>query len=216
MIYSMMTIIEDIFQFDMLDANLSYLGILLISFIVSIIVFVPIPASPILIVAVFDKRLDPNLIAIYSASGIIVAKTIIFYLTYYGHTILGRNTKNKIIPLQKLARKYGWKAAIIAAMTPIPDDIVYVSLGLAKYSPWKFVVSALAGKLLINEIVVWGAVYFGKPFVDRFISGDIDPSFIIISVAVSLSILGCTIYAFLKLDMDRVIRKYFPKAFDNE
>ena len=111
MIYSMMTIIEEIFQFDMLDANLSYLGILLISFIVSIIVFVPIPASPILIVAVFDKRLDPNLIAIYSASGIIVAKTIIFYLTYYGHTILGRNTKNKIIPLQKLARKYGWKAS---------------------------------------------------------------------------------------------------------
>ena len=101
-------------------------------------------------------------------------------------------------------------------MTPIPDDIVYVSLGLAKYSPWKFVVSALAGKLLINEIVVWGAVYFGNPFVDRFISGDIDPSFIIISVAVSLSILGCTIYAFLKLDMDRVIRKYFPKAFEDE
>jgi len=79
----MMTIIEDIFQFDMLDANLSYLGILLISFIASIIVFVPIPASPILIVAVFDKRLDPNLIAIYSASGIIVAKTIIFYLTLW-------------------------------------------------------------------------------------------------------------------------------------
>jgi membrane protein DedA with SNARE-associated domain len=50
-----MTIIEDIFQFDMLGANLSYLGILLISFIASIIVFVPIPATSILIVAILIK-----------------------------------------------------------------------------------------------------------------------------------------------------------------
>jgi uncharacterized membrane protein YdjX (TVP38/TMEM64 family) len=73
----------------------------------------------------------------YSAIGIIIAKTIIFYLVYYGHNILFNRSRinKKIIPLQKLASKYGWKAAIIVAVTPIPDDIVYISLGLARYSP---------------------------------------------------------------------------------
>jgi membrane protein YqaA with SNARE-associated domain len=128
--------IEDaIAPFELLDNQLVYFGILFASFITNILISVPIPVYPILVISVFDKKLDPNFIAIYSASGIIIAKIIIFYLAYYGHNILLKRSRinKKIIPLQKLASKYGWKAAIIAAVTPIPDDIIYVSLGLARY-----------------------------------------------------------------------------------
>lgn len=215
--------IEDaIVPFELLDNQFVYFGILLVSFITNILIFVPIPVYPILVISVFDEKLDPNFIAVCSAIGIIIAKTIIFYSIYYGHNIFlkrGSPIKKKIIPLQKLASKYGWKAAIIAAITPIPDDIVYVSLGLARYSPWKFVISTFAGKLIINEIVIWGAVYLGKPFIDRFAynnNNNIDPFNIIISIIVSVSITIIIIYTFLKIDMDKVIRKYFPKAFEDD
>lgn len=215
--------IEDaIVPFELLDNQFVYFGILLVSFITNILIFFPIPIYPILVISVFDKKLDPNFIAVCSAIGIIIAKTIIFYSIYYGHNIFlkrGSPIKKKIIPLQKLASKYGWKAAIIAAITPIPDDIVYVSLGLARYSPWKFVISTFAGKLIINEIVIWGAVYLGKPFIDRFAynnNNNIDPFNIIISIIVSVSITIIIIYTFLKIDMDKVIRKYFPKAFEDD
>jgi membrane protein DedA with SNARE-associated domain len=215
--------IEDaIVPFELLDNQFVYFGILLVSFITNILIFVPIPVYPILVISVFDKKLDPNFIAVCSAIGIIIAKTIIFYSIYYGHNIFlkrGSPIKKKIIPLQKLASKYGWKAAIIAAITPIPDDIVYVSLGLERYSPWKFVISTFAGKLIINEIVLWGAVYLGKPFIDRFAynnNNNIDPFNIIISIIVSVSITIIIIYTFLKIDMDKVIRKYFPKAFEDD
>ena len=214
--------IEDaIVQFESLDNQLVYFGILLVSFITNILIFVPIPVYPILVISVFDKKLDPNFIAVYSAIGIIIAKTIIFYLIYYGHNILLKkrsSIKKKIIPLQKLASKYGWKAAIIAAITPIPDDIVYVSLGLARYSPWKFIISTFAGKLIINEIVIWGAVYLGKPFIDRFAynNNNTDPFNVVISVIVSVSIAIIIIYAFVKIDIDKVIRKYFPKVFEDD
>ena len=215
--------IEDaIVPFELLDNQFVYFGILLVSFITNILIFVPIPVYPILVISVFDKKLAPNFIAVCSAIGIIIAKTIIFYSIYYGHNIFlkrGSPIKKKIIPLQKLASKYGWKAAIIAAITPIPDDIVYVSLGLARYSPWKFVISTFAGKLIINEIVIWGAVYLGKPFIDRFAynnNNNIDPFNIIISIIVSVSITIIIIYTFLKIDMDKVIRKYFPKAFEDD
>jgi membrane protein DedA with SNARE-associated domain len=214
--------IEDaIAPFELLDNQLAYFGILLVSFITNILIFVPIPVYPILVISVFDKKLDPNFIALYSAIGIIIAKTIIFYSIYYGHNIFlkrGSPIKKKIIPLQKLASKYGWKAAIIAAITPIPDDIVYLSLGLARYSPWKFVTSTFAGKLIINEIVIWGAVYFGKPFIDKFVynNNNIDPFNVVIPVIVGVSIAIIIIYAFVKIDMDKVIRKYFPKAFEDD
>ena len=214
--------IEDaIVQFESLDNQLVYFGILLVSFITNILIFVPIPVYPILVISVFDKKLDPNFIALYSAIGIIIAKTIIFYLIYYGHNILFKKRsriKKKIIPLQKLASKYGWKAAIIAAITPIPDDIVYVSLGLARYSPWKFIISTFAGKLIINEMVIWGAVYLGKPFIERFAynNNNTDPFNVVISVIVSVSIAIIIIYAFVKIDIDKVIRKYFPKVFEDD
>ena len=214
--------IEDVIvQFESLDNQLVYFGILLVSFIMNILIFVPIPVYPILVISVFDKKLDPNFIALYSAIGIIIAKTIIFYLIYYGHNILLKKRsriKKKIIPLQKLASKYGWKAAIIAAITPIPDDIVYVSLGLARYSPWKFIISTFAGKLIINEMVIWGAVYLGKPFIERFAynNNNTDPFNVVISVIVSVSIAIIIIYTFMKIDMDKVIRKYFPKVFEDD
>jgi membrane protein DedA with SNARE-associated domain len=212
--------IEDaILPFESLDNQFVYFGILFASFIMNILIFVPIPVYPILVISVFDKKLDPNFIAIYSAIGIIIAKTIIFYLVYYGHNILVKRSRinKKIIPLQKLASKYGWKAAIVAAATPIPDDIVYISLGLTGYSPWKFVISTFVGKLAINEIVVWAAVYLGKPFIDKFGYNDtIEPFNVAISVIISISIAIVIIYTFVRVDIDKVIRKYFPRAFEDE
>ena len=102
-------------------------------------------------------------------------------------------------------------------MTPIPDDIVYISLGLARYSPWKFIISTFAGKLAINEIVVWAAVYLGKPFIDKFTYNDtIDPFNVAISVIVSISIAIVIVYIFMRIDMEKVIRKYFPRAFEDD
>ena len=209
--------------FESLDSQFEYLGILFVSFIVNMVIFVPIPIYPILIISAFDKKLDLNSIAIYSATGIILAKTIIFYLAYHGHNILFKKRghfNKKIILLQKLASKYGWKAAIIAAVTPIPDDIVYISLGLARYSPWKFIISTFAGKLAINQIVIWSAVYWGKPFIDKFTNNNnnntIDPFNVAISVIVGISIAIVIIYTFTRIDVYRVIRKYFPRAFEDD
>jgi membrane protein DedA with SNARE-associated domain len=207
--------------FESLDSQFVYLGILFASFIVNMVILVPIPIYPILVISVFDKKLDPNSIAIYSATGIIIAKTIIFYLAYYGHNILFKKRSHfnkKIILLQKLSSKYGWKAAIIAAVTPIPDDIVYISLGLARYSPWKFIISTFAGKLAINEIVLWAAIYWGKPFIDKFTNNNnnIDLFNVAISVIVGISIAIVIIYTFTRIDMDKVIRKYFPRAFEDD
>ena len=206
-----MTSIEDLFSFY---DDFGYLGILLISFIGSIIVFVPIPYFPVLITAAFNKNLDPHLISLFSAIGAVSAKLVIFYASYYGRNILSPKIRTKMLPLQRVLTKYGWGGAFIAALTPIPDDLVYIPLGLAKYSPWKFATATFSGKFLLNEIIVLGAVYFGKPFIDKIISDTSSPITLVIGAILSVIVIGAMIYLSYKIDWVKVIGRWFPWAVD--
>ena len=209
----MVTSIEDLFPFD---PQLGYLGILLVSFVFSIIPFVPVPYFPLLITATFNPRFDPNIIALSSAIGAVSAKTVIFLVSYYGRKILSDKTKKRMLPLQKLVSRYGWPGAFAAALTPIPDDLVYIPLGLAKYSPWKFAVATFAGKLAMNEAIVWGSVYLGRPLVERLVAESTgnDTTLIIAAVA-SIAVLGVTIYYSLRIDWGNMIGRWFPWALED-
>jgi membrane protein DedA with SNARE-associated domain len=205
--------LEDLFPFD---PELGYIGILLVSFIFSLIPFVPIPYFPLLITASFNSNFNPHIIALASALGIVAAKTIIFFISYYGRKILSHKTKKRMRPLQNLVSRYGWFGAFIAALTPIPDDIIYIPLGLAKYSPWKFATATFAGKLLMNESIVWGSIFLGRPFVEDILSADTtDRTSLIIAAIVSTAVLAVVVYFSLKIDWARVIGRWFPWALKN-
>lgn len=208
-----MVTIEELFPFD---PQLGYLGLFLISFVFSLIPFVPVPYFPVLITAAFNPKFDPHLIAISSAAGIVAAKTIIFFVSYYGRAILSDKTKKRMLPLQRLVSKYGWPGAFIAAATPIPDDIVYIPLGLAKYSPWKFATATFAGKVLMNEAIVWGSILLGRPFVESYLASTQDTTSLIIAAVVSIAVLGVVVYLSLRIDWGKLIGRWFPWALKDE
>jgi len=203
-------------QFFSFYDDFGYLGILLISFVGSIIVFVPIPYFPVLITAAFNDNLNPTLIALSSAIGAVIAKLIIFYASYYGRNMLSSKIKGKMIPLQRLLGRYGAIGAFIAAVSPIPDDIVYIPLGLAKYSPWKFAIATFLGKFVLNEMFVIGAIYFGKPFVNNMMSYSTNIDYLIVVTIASVAVLGVIIYFALKIDWAKIIGHWFPWTLDKD
>lgn len=205
--------IDELFSFY---DDFGYLGILLISFVGSIIVFVPIPYFPVLITAAFNDNLDPTLISLSSAIGAVIAKLIIFYASYYGRNMLSSKIKGKMVPLQRLLARYGAIGAFFAAVSPIPDDIVYIPLGLAKYSPWKFVIATFLGKFAFNEIFVLGAIYFGRPFVNNLMSNSTNTDYLIIVTIASIAVLGVIIYFALKIDWAKIIGHWFPWTLDKD
>lgn len=207
-----MVTLDELFPFD---AELGYLGILIISFVASLVPFVPIPYFPLLITASFNSNFNPHLIALVSASGIVAAKTIIFFASYYGRKILSDKTKERMRPLQKLVSRYGWFGAFIAALTPIPDDIVYIPLGLAKYNPWKFATATFAGKILMSEAIVWGSIFLGRPFVNRILGETTDPTTLIIAAVASIAALAVIVYYSLKIDWAKIIGRWFPWTLEN-
>lgn len=190
--------------------GLGYLGVLVISFIGSIIIFIPVPYFPVLVTATLNRNLDPLVIALSSAVGAVAAKMIIFYGSYYGRNILSSKTKKRIMPLQRLLGKYGWAGAFTASLTPIPDDLVYIPLGLAKYSPWKFATAVFAGKLLLNGMIVAGTIFIGRPFVDMLSAEEIEPLYLITGAIVTAAVMGLIIYFSLRIDWSKIIGKWFP------
>jgi membrane protein DedA with SNARE-associated domain len=215
-----LVIIENFFTFGQ---ELEYLGIILFSFISSIIVFIPIPYFPVLMTAALSKNFDPNLIALCSTIGAVAGKMIIFCGSYYGRKIILNDTiKKRMRPLSKLLSRYGWIGTFIAAATPIPDDIVYIPLGLAKYNPLKFASALFAGKFVLSEVIVVVSVYFGRPFIEYLLAETSNPESLITIAAITIAITGITVYYFIKIDWEKIIGKWFPwtleedKALDNK
>jgi membrane protein DedA with SNARE-associated domain len=139
-----------------------YAGILLMSFIISILFFLPIPYFPLPLIASFNENFNPHLISLSGATGAVAAKMIIFYLAYSGYNIITRKSKGRTMSLQKLLARYGWIGAFVATVTPFTGNIIYITLGLTRYSPWKFAVAVFAGEFLYNEFNSMDRSTFGK------------------------------------------------------
>ena len=209
-----MLIIENFFNFGL---ELEYLGIVLFSFVLSVIVFIPVPHFPVLMSAALNKNFDPTLIVLCGTIGAVAGKMIIFYGSYYGRKmILSDNTKKRMLPLQRLLSRYGWMGVFIAATTPIPDDIVYIPLGLAKYSPLKFASALFAGKFVLGEVMVMVSIYFGRPFIEYLLAETSNPESLITVAAITIAITVVMLYYFIKIDWKKIIGKWFPWTLERD
>ena len=190
-----------------------YPGILLVSFIINILFFLPIPYFPLPLLAAFNENLNPHLISLSGTAGAVAAKMIIFYLAYSGRNIITRISKGKTISLQKFLGKYGWIGALVAPIIPFSENLIYITLGLTRYSPQKFAIAVFIGVILYNEFIVWIGVLLGRPFVDGMIStitNTNNPAAIIIAVILSIVGILTTLYLLIKINWNKIIGKRFP------
>jgi membrane protein DedA with SNARE-associated domain len=109
-------------------------------------------------------------------------------------------------------------AAFIAALLPVPDDLVYIPLGIAKYSVKKFVLFTFFGKLLYGLIIVWGAVILGRPVMEQILLfSNANNQFTVILIAgLTIGLLILILFFTFKVDWTKIIGKWFPWALDND
>jgi len=148
----------DLFPFS---TESGYLSLSLVNFFGSLIPFVPLPGFLLLATMAVENQYDLHVLALLSAITATIAKQIIFYLSYGGRRIINEKTRKKMRPFERLVKRYGAAAAFIAAATPIPDDLVYVPLGLAKYNPKRFFIATLTGKIVLSYTIVLVSHFLG-------------------------------------------------------
>ena len=203
-----MTLLEEIFS---IGGSLGYAGVLIVTLLISLIVFVPIPYIPVLVIALLSGRFDPNLLALASAIGVTLGRTTIFLASYNGRSLIKKKTLTRMTPLQLLLTRYGSLGSFVAALTPFPpDDIFIILLGISKFDPWKFVVTTFFGKLIVNLVVVWILLLWGRPLALQILNRTSDPVYLAIFTIVSVSLVGCLLYLVTKLDWGSIISKRFP------
>jgi uncharacterized membrane protein YdjX (TVP38/TMEM64 family) len=203
-----LTLFEAIFS---IGGSLGYSGVLLVTLLISLIVFVPIPYIPVLIIALLSGRFDPNLLALASATGVTLGRTTIFFASYHGRSLIKKKTLSRMTPLQIFLAKYGSLGSFIAALTPIPpDDIIIILLGISKFTPWKFVVTTFFGKLIVNLAVVWILLLWGRPLAQQILDRSTEPMYLALFAAASISVVGLLLYIVTRLDWGSIIGKRFP------
>ncbi|MGB7961088.1 MAG: VTT domain-containing protein [Nitrososphaeraceae archaeon] len=203
-----MTLFEAVFS---IGGSLGYSGVLLVTLLISLIVFVPIPYIPVLIIALLSGRFDPNLLALASATGVTLGRTTIFLASYHGRSLIKKKTLSRMTPLQIFLAKYGSLGSFIAALTPIPpDDIIIILLGISKFTPWKFVVTTFFGKLIVNLAVVWILLLWGRPLAQQILDRSTEPMYLALFAAASISVVGLLLYIVTRLDWGSIIGKRFP------
>jgi len=206
----------DLWEIFPFAPEVGYIGLALVSFIGSLIPFVPVPSFILLATMSVGEQFDLHILALISAFTATIAKQIIFYASYGGRRMISEKTKKRMRPFQKLVKRYGGAAAFVAAATPIPDDMVYIPLGLAKYNPKRFFIATLSGKIILCYIIVLISHYTGLSILEPILEDIDDPFAIYAGIIVFGAIMTAIVILLLRLDWARILGRVAPWTLDDD
>ena len=206
----------DLWELFPFTPEVGYLGLAIVSFFGSLIPFVPIPSFVLVATMAVGEQFDIHILVIVAALTSTAAKQIIFYVSYGGRKIISEKTKQRMKPFQKLVKRYGGSAAFVAAATPIPDDLVYIPLGLAKYNPKRFFVATLLGKLVLYYVIVLISHYMGLSLLEPILQDIQDPLPVYIGIIALGAAMTIIVILLLRLNWERILSRIAPWTLEDD
>ena len=206
----------DLWELFPFTPEVGYLGLAIVSFFGSLIPFVPIPSFVLVATMAVGEQFDIHVLVLIAALTATGAKQIIFYVSYGGRKIISEKTKKRMKPFQKLVKRYGGSAAFVAAATPIPDDLVYIPLGLAKYNPKRFFVATLLGKFVLYYVIVLISHYMGLSLLEPILQDIEDPLPVYIGIIILGLAMTITVILLLRLNWERILSRVAPWTLEDD
>ena len=206
----------DLWELFPFTPEVGYLGLTIVSFFGSLIPFVPIPSFVLVATMAAGEQFDIHVLVLIAAITSTAAKQIIFYASYGGRKIISEKTKKRMLPFQKLVKRYGASAAFVAAATPIPDDLVYIPLGLAKYNPKRFFVATLLGKFVLYYVIVLISHYMGLSLLEPILQGIDDPLPVYIGIIALGIAMTIVVILLLRLNWEKILGRIAPWTLDDD
>ncbi|MHB2037222.1 MAG: VTT domain-containing protein [Nitrososphaerales archaeon] len=197
--------------------SLGYIGIFALSLVFSLIVFVPLPYLAIVLVVALSGRFEPVLLVISSAAGSALGKLVIYQACYSGQRLVDEKTKANLRTFRTIFASYAWAAVFVAAATPIPDDIVYVPLGFARYNRIRFFTATLVGKTLLASIIVYGSGFLANSMLGSLLIGGGQEAGYAGIIMIAVVFAGLTFlltYFIARFDWRKWIERHFPDKFE--
>src|SRR3990170_6380906 len=188
-----------------------YAGIFLISLLGATSVFIPIPSSVVIFILGANLTFEPLWIAIVAGLGAAVGELTGYAIGLGGRKIIGEKYKRKMDILMRLFKRFGPAVIFAFALTPLPDDLLFIPLGVMRYSVVKAFVPALVGKFLSNLIIAYAGRFLILVIRDIFGVESAGMSFIIGTVLAVVLLVVVFIIMF-KVDWEKRAEKYLAET----
>ena len=138
-----------------------YLGIFFISLLGATSVIIPIPSSVVIFIlgglsdTAGNFLFEPLFIAVAAGTGAAVGELSGYLIGLGGRKVIGEKYKKKMGILMRLFQRFGPIVIFVFALTPLPDDLLFIPLGVMRYKILHAFIPALLGKFVSNLIIAY-------------------------------------------------------------
>ncbi|MHA1950528.1 MAG: VTT domain-containing protein [Candidatus Thorarchaeota archaeon] len=160
-----------------LSLILGYSGALILSFIGNATILFPFPyiGVPFIMGGLTDEVtsnfvFDPWLIGVVAGFGALVGEMTGYLIGYGGGKLIDQQQTNGFRNYIESHPRATPVVIWFIAATPIPDDVLIVPLGAARYPWWKVALPLYVGKTMFMMAIAW-AGRFGLDFVEAIFGG---------------------------------------------
>lgn len=186
-----------------LAIQLGYPGVFLVSLIGAVSIVYPIPYT--LVILWMGAILNPFFVAIAGGLGSAIGELFGYTLGYYGRAIISKERRRKMDYMLKVFNRYGPLAIFIFALTPLPDDLLFIPLGILRYKLLKIFIPSLLGKISMSFILAYGGQIFTN-IIETLFGGSSLLTTIVTSVLLILIMI-----VMLKIDWEKIFEKQVAK-----
>ncbi len=174
-----------------------YLGAFVVCALGNLSIIIPIPFA--LVVYAFGSTLNPLLLGLVSGLGSTIGEMFSYFLGWGGRKVIESRYGSRLDAVEKLIDRYGALTVFLAALLPIPDDLLLIPLGMMKYDIKKTFIAMLLGKTLMCTLLAFAGAFSFSYLRDVFASVGV------VGGVASLIILVIIIIAMVKIDWVKIL-----------
>jgi len=177
---------------------------------------VPIPYTIIIFTMGGISTFEPIWIAVAAGLGSSVGEFSGYLIGVGGRKVISDKYRKKMDFLMKLFKKYGPIAIFVFALTPLPDDLLFIPLGVMRYSLLRAFIPALLGKFFSNLIIAYSGRW-SLEIISSLFGLDGEGSSLIVGTLIGLLLMIIVIIIMFKLDWEKYFSKYVnPPTLQSE
>lgn len=197
---------------ESLALQYGYFGIFMLSLFGALSIIFPIPYTVIIFTLGGLKVgetwvFEPLWIAIAAGLGSALGEFSGYLVGFGGRKVISEKYKKKMDFLVKLFNKFGPVTIFIFALTPLPDDLLFIPLGVMRYSFVRAFIPALAGKFFMNLIIAYSGRFSIQIIRDIF-GVESDWVSALIGMVVAVALLVVVFIIMFYVDWEKRFEKY--------
>jgi membrane protein YqaA with SNARE-associated domain len=170
-------------------------------------VFIPIPSTFVIFIIAANTALDPLLIAVFAGLGAAIGELSGYLIGLGGRKVIGEKYKRKMDILMKLFKRFGSIVIFVFALTPLPDDLLFIPLGVMRYKILHAFIPALIGKFVSNLIVAYAGRFLIFAIRD-FFGAEGEGITFLIGTILAVVLLVVVLVIMFKVDWEKRAEKY--------